>query len=463
MKKIIVFILLAVAICIRSKADGSYNIRLIFSLNKTRNSAGLHHTITLPDDEWIHTSSLVNNHWFDAFVFHNFTNLPNVVYTGHWPSPEALDFGDGYKPMLNHKIVCQWDEVEETPITTNMVVNGYLLDTPDFDNNIDEDTYVFVPSCRNYCIELNTISQVKMYMLAVPETYSEIHFETTNLAYDELTPMVKRYYKNDWNVGQRYLIKIKRLHNNPTCNGNKYNYKFVIKNVRPVVLVHGLSEGPTNQFDTSTAFGSIKSNIGMIAGMQPITVYDFPWDSSQWSYQQYCNGTNSLYSCISGNADYFLKPLIITHNFGSTLVLQQAIIDDCFLPLVGRFIFLAPSFGGSDYDLSSLAKFYPGTSQENLYSVRNGTENIWQLLKSVPPDFFDITSTYVIGLDDMGMGGIDNDGVITASSAALPNIMNEDGDIIYLDLNDKNISDITFPCDANHQSIFELIKEYAED
>ena len=465
MKKNILFILFAIAICIRSNADGSYNIRLIFSLNKTRNSAGLHHTITLPDDGWIHTSSLVNNHWFDAFVFDNFTNLPNIVYAGNWPSPEALDFGDGYKPMLNHKIVCQWDEVENTPITTNMVVNGYLLDTPDFDNENDEDVYEFVPSCKNYCIELSTSSDVKISMFTFPETYSEITFSTTNCKFEQSTHAVKRFYKNDWIVDKTYYIKVHGLYNTPTYNGNKHHYKFVIKNVRPVVLVHGLSEGPTNHIDVATSFGDIKNDLDMMAGMQPMKIFDFPWNSTEGSYQQYCIGTNSIYACVQNCTNFFLKPLVITHSFGSMLVLQQIINNANFLPLLGKFIFLAPNFGGSDHDVSMLTKFFPDASQENLYSMRNGTEHIWLLLKDIPQAFFNLPASYVIGLDDMSIGVSDSDGVVTVSSASLPNTMNKAGDYIYLNLNNKNISDLSFPvpADSEYKSILDLIKEHAKD
>ena len=449
-------------------ANSLFERPLKFNLGEKTIGLGLHDSTVLANQEWIYINKSGQRFDFNANVAHNFTNLPNVIYTGTIPTPDALyfDYLGDYFPKMDANIVCQWDEADLTLISTNEVIKGYLLDTPDFNEypvEDDEDTYAFIPSCRNYCIELSTSSNVKMSVRPVPGDFSEIYLSTTDLTYDQSIPSVKRFYKNDWNIGQTYHIKIHGLYNTLTYNRNRHYYKFVIKNVRPIVLVHGLSEGPTNRFDTSTAFGSIKSNIGMMAGMQPITVYDFPWDSSLGSYQQYCNGTNSLYSCIQNSTNYFLKPLVITHSFGATLVLKQIESNSYFLPMVGKFIFLAPSFCGSDHSLSTLAKFYTGTSQENLYYARNGTENIWALLKNIPQAFFDIASSYVIGLDNMGLGGVDNDGVITASSAALPNIMNEDGDIIYLDLNDKNISNITFPCDAKHQSIFELIKEYAED
>lgn len=471
MKKPLLFLLLiAWCFCVNLLANSLFERRLIFSVGQPVNHLGLHHSTILGVNGWVYVQNDEQDHYFHAFIYDNYADLPNVIYTGTWPTPEAQpnENNTDYNPKMDATIVCQWDEADLTLISTNEVVNGYLLDTPFFYNwpcEDDEDTYAFVPSCRNYCIELSASSSVKMSICPVPCDYSEIPLIITDLVYDQSSHIVKRFYKSDWNVGQTYYIKIHGEYSSPAYSRSRHYYNFVIKNVRPIFLVHGLSEGPTNHVDSATSFGDIKNNLDMMAGMQPMKFFDFPWNSTDGSYQQYCVGTNSLYACVQNCTNFFLKPLLITHSFGSVLVLQQMINNANFISLLGKFIFLAPTFGGSDHDVSTLAKFYPDASQENLYAMHNGTEHIWLLLKNIPQAFFDLPASYVIGLDDMSIGGNDSDGVVTVSSASLPNTMNEEGDYIYLDLNNNNISNISLPVsgDSEYKSILDLIKEHAKD
>jgi hypothetical protein len=471
MKKALLFTLLIFCcFCINLLADSLFERRLIFSVNQPVNHLGLHHSTILGVNGWVYVLSDEQDYYFHTFIYCNYADLPNVIYTGNWPTPDAQpnENNTDYNPKMNATIVCQWDEADLTLVSVNEVVNGYLLDTPFFYNepcDDDEDIYAFIPSCRNYCIELNASCNVRMSICQAPGTYSEIPLIATDFVYDNSTAIVKRFYKSDWNVGQTYYIKIHGEYDSPVYSRNRHYYSFVIKNVRPVFLVHSLSEGPTNHVDTATSFGDVKNDLDMMAGMQPMKIFDFPWNSTEGSYQQYCVGPNSLYSFVQNCTDFVLKPLVITHSFGSMLVLQQIINNANFLPLLGKFIFLAPNFGGSDHDVSMLTKFFPDASQENLYSMRNGTEHIWFLLKDIPQAFFNLPASYVIGLDDMSIGVSDSDGVVTASSASLPNTMNKEGDYIYLNLNNKNISDLSFPvpADSEYKSILDLIKGHAKD
>lgn len=368
---------------------------------------------------------------------------------------------DNQNTNKTFEVIFQWDQRNEINIHENQIYKASILknyvrnDDPVF--LYDEDIYCFTPSFGAYCLEFDENSNVKLAISSNGVNYVEYEIKDTVKTFQTTTDKFRRAYKIDFKKNHKYYIKIHGDYTDPNYFNNQHNYSFTIKEIKPVILVHGINSHPIdNGTDNETTFGELKEKLSLVPEIKPTWVFDFPWNAGNGLYTRYCGGASD-----SGTIHHYLeekcepfdaKPVIMAHSMGGMLVLKQTEIDNSFTSKVDDFIFFATPFCGSD-DADNLGAGWFASS-ENIKRLQRGTQYTWDLMRSAKNSFANHNKLFFCGTADW---------VVDVCSSDLPNILDISGESHKCDKGHIMIKRFSFPCDNEHQKMFNKIIQRIND
>lgn len=467
--------------------NSSFNVRaevisyfercLRFNANNYTNNLAFHSSVNPGNSDWVSTTKDPAGSGIVFFIAdYNLLNfdLPNnPLFTGVWPT-EYPNFDENGHPRneMAVEIVCQWDVVDGTPVVEGQVVTNRLLNTPSFTHGErpegDVDIYSFLAEEKCYCIEMPLHSDTVLLVSSNGLDYAPANFTQTHEPISSASCPVKRFYKDDWEIDRTYFIKIAP---DPDINNfyrTTHGYKFTIKKVRPIILVHGINSHPISTNDYETAFLNIKNDLPYIYNMRPVWFYDFPWNHTEGSYLDYSDdGTNSLYAFTSNICSNFsLKSIVFSHSLGGLLTVSQLRDESHFFNLVKSFVFFGTPFCGIDKASDEGVSGIIDASEYNIDYLKRGTKNIWDFMSNIPYDSLHRrNSIFIIGNDPtleinsvFINGGKDCDGIVPMSSANLPDTLDQSGNTLEVNFNHMDIKDIKHPYSGDSLNIFNHLK-----
>lgn len=388
----------------------------------------------------------------------NEKTISNIIPQGGFDD----DDGEGLKrywPEDGAHVVCQFDTTDYRLIYVDDEIKGQILRTlvDHFDENgnelcCDEDYYCFIPHESAYCFEFKGDSNVRLAIDTtsnfVENADNIIPLSPCKTKHNELTAY-KRAYKIDWIPNTKYYIKIFGNTNDSYYSEN-HGYSFTIKSVKPIILVHGIMSVPTEDEPDQTAFGKILEEFPVVYDLDPVVVFDFPWDSDN-NYTSYCSSSaSSLYRFILNNCQNIdLLPTVMAHSMGGILAIKQIETNNSFLPLIDNFIFFGTPFCGSE-KANKIPFGIPGfLSEFNAKTLSRGNPYMRELLSNIPLSFFSRNNLFVIG---------EFDEYVKPSSANLPGTLNKNQEMIKVDFNHTRMKELYLPYELDYLDIFNRIK-----
>lgn len=416
---------------------------------------------TLESKKWINVDIAMGVHTFSVNLVELSRNSTETFFNGIYPacgvggSPDDWPEQDGY-------IVCQWDECNEENLQINLPKNGILLRTPyncaidsDDDHFDDIDIYCFTPQSKAYCIEVEANSNVKISVSSSKYNLIPLELKKCYSGYGEETQIIKRGYKIDFNPSTKYYVIVYGDTSDNNYYDTDHNYKLTIKKARPMILVHGIGAEPRGAILSKKSFGEIPEKLPYLLEMQPTCVFEFPWDSSNGLYTEYCGDTqNKLYGFVDEKSDDWpLKPTIMAHSMGGTLTVRQIEMKDRLLNDAHSFIFFGVPFCGSPKASWPGSGYFTDTSEENIEALKRGNFAIWELLKLIPNSLFS-KSSFIVG---------ENDGCVYIPSANLPKTMRNNTPPLFVKLSHTEMKWLNFPCKGEKKKVFDLIKDKIKD
>lgn len=465
----ILLYLFATVFCCRTYS-ADFELYHRFNLNDNTCSnffPGLDPEDDIPSEDWISVSGVYHNRTFTATETDNFKQNDDYHKNGIFVRYYLLT-------NKTFEVIFQWDQVDNTNITTGKTYKASILRNytrnDDYIFSDDVDIYCFTPKYTAYCIEMDIDSNVNMSISEDGILYVPCVFTNTleGTVWSQINH--KRYYKKDWIRNHKYYIKVCGDENDNDYYLTTHNYQFTIKNVKPIVLVHGIDSNPKNSSDKETAFKDIKNDLPRVDELTPVVVFDFPWNDSEGEYTSYCqDGSQSLSHFINQKCQHLgSKPIIVSHSIGGILTLRQMINDNNVIDQIDKCVFFGIPFCGSDKASWWISKKWSDTSAYNLRCLERGTKHIWGLLSNIPPKFKNnIDSTYFYGTGNkifvFCYGGTDSDGVVSISSANLPSTLGLSSESIPLKDNHMNMKNISFPCTDDDLLIYNILKTYIDD
>lgn len=386
---------------------------------------------------------------------------PDKTFTATKPLSSYTDVVYDYplicdETNINTRIRFQWDEADNITIDEDEEVKGVLLSTPkdedgpwEFD---DIDTYVFIPSESSYCLEFYDADN-NVYIASGTNHWFDLN--TNNMARtthtsNNIPTNFKRAYIDNLVIGVTNYIKIFGNFYSPTYYDNQHSYKFKIKKVKPIVLVHGIWSIPQKPSDKDSAFGMAKTNFPYISELKPVKVFDFPWDHSKNLYTHYCeNNNDSLMSFVANTcSNYESKPIVLAHSLGGILTLKQIKNNINFLSRVGTIYFFATPSCGSD-----LANWKPKilkVSAGNVEHLKRGGRHVWNLINNIPDEFKLHNCIFYVGKKDA---------VVEKPSANLSGTLRLNKPTFFIDLDHTSIKDFQFPLSGEINKVFLNLKD----
>ena len=468
-----------VSACADAEVISTLRRCLRFDLNHMIDDVTIHSSVNIDSKDWITINK--NESMFYFVADNNNENLETnnvLLFSGTWPTPlSSLDPDTlQYEPQMEGYIYCQWDVTNFTPVKADQTINNHILRSFEgiqMDNDVD--IYTFVPTNSCYCIEMPVNSRVKMSVGLNMSDFTNISFEWTTNVYSCLQGSTKRCYKDDWIIGEKYYIKLYCSSTNDYYSGDQ-NYSFTIRNVQPVVLVHGINSHPTIPEDPLTAFLEIKKILPYADDFRPTVFFDFPWDPENIKYDQYIGNNNLNKNILYGYVyDVFinskLKPIVFAHSMGGILTIGQIEKRESFVSLIRNYVFFGTPFCGSDSASYPFAAFLSNTCSDNIDSLKRGTKNVWNFISEIPTSFLNSYSTFFIGTDSIlrgeyhGInwhknGGIDCDGVVSISSANLLGTMQRLNEPIKVNYNHTKMKELVFPLSGDYLEIYNQLKNH---
>ncbi len=475
---------------INAEILSDYKKCLRFNATERIHPLVFHSTVNPEPIGWVNTHKIDSESGNISFIAKssvcNLDIKETVTFEGVWPTEYATQKEENgpFEPRMNVLIRCQWDVTNGTPVYADCTITNKLLETPfaDLPDHVenDIDIYTFVPACSNYCIEVSRNSQVTISMSLNQLDYFTNQFVSTTNALNFTVAETKRFYKNDWVVGTNYYIRISPNDTSTNYYKSAHDYIFTIKNVRPLIFVHGINSHPTDFSDDETAFGEMKKCLKYIYDLAPVSFYDFPWDPKGHVYTEYCSGPYSLDSYAVGiNNKYCLLPVVIAHSMGGMLTLRQLINANSFSEKISSIVFFGTPFCGADSASIPEMDYFSDTHFVNVYYLKRGTKNVWDYISSIPPLFNTIKKSYIVGTNNIfkneveikkfkfrfklkykSSTGIDCDGIVAISSANLSETLQMSSDIIEVDYNHVGIKELKPPFQGDKILIFDKLKEH---
>ena len=479
LNKYILFFIAFSSVYVKAEVISEFQRCLRFNKNHMIDDVSIHSTVNLEGEDWISINKVGSMFYFFADNDNeNIETKETKEFGGNWPTPEASLDPDThqYEPQMAGHIYCQWDLTNGTPIKVDQTITNHILRSYNgIQMENDVDIYSFIPSNSVYCIELKTDSLVRMSICLNMSDFSNVTFKETFNVLTGFDGLTKRYYKDDWIVGETYYIKLYYSNSNDYYK-SEHNYIFTIKNVQPIILVHGIRSGPIDSTKTNTAFSIIKDRFPYAEDLCPTVFYDFPWDPESCSYIQYVgrnrNNLNILYGYAYDICSHCeLSPVVISHSIGGILTVTQVKQENEFKKLIKSFVFFGTPFCGADAASYPGVGYFSETHPDNLYFLKRGTKNVWDYLSEIPSSLFDCRSTFFIGTNPKLKitykrwskeiyGGIDCDGVTSISSANLPETLEQTSEHIKVRYNHKTMKELSFPLSGDYEIIYNTLKNH---
>lgn len=395
---------------------------------------------------WISILSYGENLEITATPTSDFATVNDYIKSGPCGDPPYYD--------ARFEVIFQWDQRDNIDINADQQITANILQnyerTGGYAFQDDEDIFCFTPTQGAYCLEFDENSNVKLAISYDGNTYTEYEIKDTVKTFQSTTLKYKRAYKIDWEKHHKYYIKIHGDYSSANYFNSSHNYSFTIKEVKPVILVHGINANPTYEGDPGSTFGELREKLSLVPEIKPTWVFDFPWDAGNGLYTKYCgnasdNGT--IHKYLEDKCEPFdAKPVIMAHSMGGMLVLMQTEIDNSFISKVDDIIFFDTPFCGSDKADYWIAG--PLASSENIKRLQRGTQYTWDLMENVTGSFANHKKLFFSGTADW---------VVEVCSSDLPNILDISGESHECDKGHIMIKRFTFPCDDEHKKMFNKI------
>lgn len=366
--------------------------------------------------------------------------------TGYEDRPDALfsvcyDGSNSFDTVVmearTYNFLCQWDD--RGALEADRDCSASLLAEKEGYAGLgeDKDDWSFVPKKQGWCLEVTASNDFSLSAKQGGLNWDkpvELFFEA-----DKAT-ISKRLYITNAVLDANVVFTVAR---NEGSGEERIFYKFSLRPIRPLILVHGIRSSPVRATDPYTSFGAMRTKASSYGGFPPLVVFDFPWDSNQGSILSYCGKKEergTLYGYSDGKCgNWALKPVFFAHSMGGLLLLEQMRNRD-FYSFMGGSIFAGSPFCGSD-----LANFIlcttPGkiikaganvldkvrTTDKNLTLLARGSDKVWQRLKNLRPHD---NSLFLAGYQNSDVLVGRGDGVVNISSSALPLIAAWPGAVI---------------------------------
>lgn len=398
--------------------------------------------IVMPDEQY-HTRNFV------ATPVDDFRQFGDYCLSGAFVD-------DNQNTNKTFEVIFQWDQRNNIDIYEGQTYKASILknyirnDDPVF--LYDEDIYCFTPSLGAYCFEFDESSNVKLAISSNGVDYVEYEIKDTVKTFQTTTDKFRRAYKIDFKKNHRYYIKIHGDYTDPNYFDDQHNYSFTIKEVKPVILIHGINSHPVNERDPETAFVDLRDKLSLVPEIEPTWVFDFPWTSKYGVYTDYCGGASdngTIHHYINEKCKPFdLKPILVVHSMGGMLTLRQIEIDNSFLAKVDDIIFFSTPFCGSDDAETPTAGWFANTSVENMTRLKRGTRYIWELMESAPRAFGNHETLFFCS---------EKDWVVEICSANLPGILSVSGNAYKYKYDHRDIKNFEFTLEGSYEDMFEKI------
>lgn len=390
--------------------------------------------------------------------------LFSVCYDG------SNSFGTVVMEARTYNFLCQWDDYGT--LEADKDCSASLLAEKEGYIGLGEDTddWSFVPKKQGWCLEVTASNDFSLSAKQGGLNWDKpvnVFFEA-----DRAT-VSKRLYITNAVLDANVVFTVAR---SEESGEERIFYKFSLRPIRPLVLVHGIRSSPLDAKDPYTSFGDMRAKASSYGGFPPTMVFDFPWDSNHesiLSYRGKKEARGTLYGYSDGKCgNWALKPVFFAHSMGGLLLLEQA-RDKNFHSFMGGAVFAGSPFCGSDL-ANYLLCTTPGrivkaganvlnkvrTTDKNLALLARGSDKVWQRLKNLRP--FPNTlflAGYQNGDDLVGRG----DSVVNVSSAALPvSVSWPEAGILPLYMEHGEMVGIDLPPSAKHRGTCEKINNVLE-
>ncbi|MBR5946829.1 hypothetical protein IKZ80_07075, partial [bacterium] len=452
-----------------SSFGGDWNFTFRFSSNHTNDHFTVGNNLLNFRDwsgssDWISVSFTENYQsvYFYAKRPETFQNRKSIMFTVNYDGSNV--FGYAVMEPRIYRFVCQWDD--EGLINEDEDYSASLLHDYEGFSNLgvdggDQDKWIFVPQKQGYCFEVTATNN---FLLEARQNGNELNEPESVISPQPGNLFSKRLYVTNALLDRPIDFIVSRPEN---AENKTIGYRFSLKPIRPLVLVHGIRSPPTWHGDKYTSFGDLKAKASKYGDFPPCMVFDFPWDSNKGSITDYCGGKgnfNYLYGFANKHCgDWKLKPVFFAHSMGGLLFIEQMKNNE-FRETVGGAIFAGSPFCGSDIanvllqtDIGSKVKIGADllnktqTTTENFKLLARGSKSISERLKKINVNF---PVLFLVGgyVDDLITGH--GDKRVNVSSASLYNTLafsNEDHLVVGMEHGE--LVDITLPPSQKYENI----------
>lgn len=372
-----------------------------------------------------------------------------------------------------YRFICQWDDEgfvnEDEDCSASLLRNyeGFISLSLDGD---DMDKWVFIPQKQGYCFEVTATND---FLLEARQNGNEFGEPERIISSQNDNLFSKRLYVTNAVLGRPIDFIVSRPE---TSENETIGYRFSLRPVRPLVLVHGIRSSPTWHGDHNTSFGDLKAKASIYGDFPPCIVFDFPWNSNKGSITDYCGDKSSEFNLYGFShkrcGDWKLKPVFFTHSMGGLLLIEQMKNRE-FRGAVDGAIFAGSPFCGSDIanavlqtDIGRKLKIGADllnktqTTIENFKLLARGSKSISERLKKIDTGF------PVLFL----IGGFTNDKItgrgdkrVNISSSSLYNTLLFPGeDHLVVNMEHGELVDIALPPESKYYGICKKIKSILE-
>lgn len=252
-----------------------------------------------------------------------------------------------------------------------------------------------------YCIELKTLESVspdlELELIQLNRDSIKLQNQNVYSPTGEKDGKTYRLYFTAYNT--EAFVKIS------FSGTNRFHtqYKIVLMQTKPVVLVHGLRGFPMSNGGSGTDFGNLRNFIGYVNNVRPCVCLQFPWDTTTGNYKDYVGAKNksgTLFHYLSKSNSFFhARATIMTYSTGGTILYDQMDFNGFDQVMENAVMVAAPFWGVYFANKSHIGGFnwsrwWPfRASQENIKNLSRGTRVNWERHYADPrwPSWLDIT------------------------------------------------------------------------
>ena len=397
-----------------------------------------------------------------------YEDRPDALFSVRYDGSNS--FGTVVMEARTYNFLCQWDDYGA--LEADKDCSASLLAEKEGYAGLGEDVdyWSFIPKKQGWCLEVTASNDFSLSAKQGGLSWNE----PVNVCFEaDRATVSKRLYITNSVLDANVVFTVARCERS---GEERIFYKFSLRPIRPLILVHGIRSSPMDAADPNSSFGDMRTRASSYGGFPPLAVFDFPWNSNRGSILSY-RGKKEERATLYGYSDgkcgnWALKPVFFAHSMGGLLLLEQA-RDKNFHSFMGGAVFAGSPFCGSDL-ANYLLCTTPGrivkaganvlnkvrTTDKNLALLARGSDKVWQRLKNLRP--FPNTlflAGYQNGDDLVGRG----DSVVNVSSAALPvSVSWPEAGILPLYMEHGEMVGIDLPPSAKHRGTCEKINNVLE-